>query len=233
MRNSLLLFLNSLFAYLSAFVKDESGAIGADGKDDSKEDSDGGAEDTSASGEKDSVSFKSYSKVLSEVKKQKAANAEMQKQLNEIKAQKEADENVKLAEQNKYKELYEKSEKEKTESQKQFSDLSGKLNDTRKLQAFQEVLPGKLKSREYMVHVKKDAIKFDADGKVDMESVQTEVSRFVKEHGSLLESSEDLDPVNPQNKRKSSLTYDSWRNLPPKERKARRQEIVNIENKVN
>lgn len=128
---------------------------------------------------KGTVSYETYSKVLSEAKKAKERERELEAKFKLIDEQK-------LKESNQYKELYEQTKAE-LESKAQALQVKEKaIADAKKLSAFESKLGGKLKKDKYVDFVPLDKIIYDESG-VDQRSIDLAVSEFLKDYKELVD----------------------------------------------
>lgn len=139
--------------------------------------------------ETQSVAYSSYQKVLNEKKSFQAKVEELTNRINEFETQK-------LNEQGDYKKLVELRESKINELQAQLKEIAEAKDhavkenqDTWKLQAFYQELPGKIKKHDYLGFVDLDSIVIDPETKrVDETSVKEVVGRFMEEYSDLVET---------------------------------------------
>lgn len=195
-------------------------------------------------GKKNVVAYESFQKALNEKKiAQDAAklkdeeNSTLKTELEAFRqAQKDADEK-KLGEQGEYQKIVALREEELTTANSKIAELEGlnvghvkNLQDTAKLQAFYEELPGRIKKNEYLGFVDLESIVIDPDTKlVDKSSVQNAASKFMENYSDLVKVNDfnglpgDA-PVGGTRK----FTKDEWKALGLKDKKenwARRPEL--------
>jgi vacuolar-type H+-ATPase subunit I/STV1 len=177
---------------------------------------------------KDVVAYETYQKTLAQEKNLRAKTQELESELNSLKnAQREAEE-AKLNEKGEFKKLVELREQEIEKLREKISFVEkdrdgykGNLDDTYKLQAFYDKLPGKIKRKEYLGFVDLESIIVDPEtGDIDSSSVQNVVSGFIERHGDLIESSKfgGLPADAPMGSSKK-FTQSEWKNLSLKEKK--------------
>ncbi len=169
----------------------------------------------------DKVAYDSYKKLLSEKKAL---------QLKLDKLQKDADERVKteLENQQKYKELYEAGKSESEDLKKKLQAHDERWNDALKLNAFNSALGDtrKIESKFYgFIDTSKILIDPETN-KVDPVSVQKEVDRVTREYPEIIKSTVRGDLPNGSPRGGKGLTYAEWKDLPIKEMKARRKEVI-------
>lgn len=169
----------------------------------------------------DKVAYESYKKLLTEKKTI---------QLKLDKLQKETDERVKteLESQQKYKELYEAGKSESEDLKKKLQAHDERWQDALKLNAFNSALGDtrKIESKFYgFIDTTKILIDPETN-KADPVSVQKEVDRVTKEYPEIIKSTVKGDLPNQSPTGGKGLTYAEWKNLPVKEMKARRKEVI-------
>lgn len=146
-------------------------------------------------GKNDVVAYESYQKVLNEKKNVQAKMSEIEKQYNEMLAAQKAQEEAKLNEQGEYQKLVElkdqkikELESKMNEAFQEKSMVKKDLEDTWKLQAFYQKLNGNVKRNEYLSFVDLDSIVIDPETRqVDETSVENVVSKFMENHGDLVQ----------------------------------------------
>jgi hypothetical protein len=140
---------------------------------------------------KDVVSYETHKKLLGQRKKDLERLGAMEAELESIRADKAREEEEKLTEQGKFKELLLKKEKELEEVKAREIARERDLLDAHKLNASREKLPGRIANPEYYSHVDLDSIKFDSETRqIDSESLNDTVNLFLKNHSVLLENTE-------------------------------------------
>lgn len=128
---------------------------------------------------KGTVSYETYSRLLSEAKKAKEREKALEEKFKLIEEQK-------LKESSQYKELYEQTKTE-LETKTQVLALKEKaIADAKKLSAFESKLGGKLKKDQYVGFVPLDKIIYDETG-VDQRSIDLAVSEFLKDFKELVD----------------------------------------------
>ena len=185
---------------------------------------------TSPSGteKKDFVQYETYSRVLSQHKKSQAEAEAVKARLAEYEAREKEREEKRLAEEGNYKQLLENERKARAEEEAKRKDYERKLIDGHKLNAVLEKLPGKIKRPEYYSFIDTDKIIIDpSTGEIDERSLEIVKSEFLQNHGSLLERASGTGlPYNAPTTQSGGLTYDQWLQLPLKEQKTRRKEVM-------
>jgi len=178
---------------------------------------------------KDTVAYESFQKALNEKKLAQANVLEMQSKLDAYeKTQKELEE-TKLNEKGEYKKLVELREQELNETKLKLQESEDKskgykenLQDTWKLQAFYEELPGQIKRHEYLNFVDLESIVVDPETRqVDKASIQNVVSKFMEEHADLVKTRQFNGlPGDASNSTARKLDIESWKSLSLKDKKA-------------
>lgn len=196
-------------------VKDPSGEPEANLVDEQKE-------------KQDVVAYETYQKTLAQEKNARAKVAELESKLNSfVNAQKQAEE-AKLNEKGEFKKLVELREQEIEKLKEQLGAIEkerdsykGNLDDTYKLQAFYDKLPGKIKRKEYLSFVDLDSIVVDPEtGNIDSGSLQNVVSGFVENYGDLIEQNKFSGlPGDAPKGSSRKYTMNEWKNLTLKEKK--------------
>jgi hypothetical protein len=173
------------------------------------------------------VARSSYLKLLDEKKK-------MQEKLNAALAENEAhksklktEEEKALAEQNRYKELFEQT---KEENERLKGDLGGhqeRWNQALKIDSFNSALGDKKIDKKYYGHIDIDKIIIDPEtGKADAVSAQKEVERICREYPEIVQKKAGGKlPNEYPNGGTGTLSYDEWLKLPAKEMAKRQKEI--------
>ncbi len=132
----------------------------------------------------DSVSYESHRKLLGQHKSSQAKLKEVEQQLAELKAEKEAALEAQLAEQGKWEELARKREQELNDFRASMeAEKAAVLTATKQL-AFKEHV-GELASPAYLNLVDWNSIPLTEDGKIDNASLIEYGNRFKEEHAGL------------------------------------------------
>lgn len=177
---------------------------------------------------KDVVAYETYQKTLAQEKAAKQKALELEEKLNEILNAQKSQEEAKLNEKGEFKKLVELREQEIKKLQDQINSISkerdnykGNLDDTYKLQAFYDKLPGKIKRKEYLSFVDLDSIVVDPEtGNIDSGSLQNVVSGFVENYGDLIEQNKFSGlPGDAPKGSSRKYTMNEWKNLTLKEKK--------------
>jgi len=151
---------------------------------------DGSTVDSNASGEagaaKDSVSYDSYSKLLNQRKADKLKADALEAKLKELEQSIASKQEEELKEQNKFKELYEKSVKEKEELSQKFMGLNESIVRAEKIHAFEQAAGAQLKHEAFYSHINLDGIQRDDSGDIDMDSLNAVVGEFKNTFGESL-----------------------------------------------
>ncbi len=133
----------------------------------------------------DSVSLESHKRLLAQRKADRARARDLEAQLAQVQADKEQAEADRLAEENKYKDLYEKSEKSKKELETKLSEMTT-THVTREKKAALDKALGGIKKSEYLGFADLNSIEMNDDGTVDMESVATVANKFRESYPELV-----------------------------------------------
>ena len=129
----------------------------------------------------DKVSYDTYRRLLNEAKKLK----EEKKLLEE---EKNKNHENKLKEQNEWKALAETFQQQLHEKTRILQEQEQSIVNGMKYQEFEKHLGGTLKHKDYATFIDFEKIVMNPETKrIDVESVKGEVSRFAKEHASLVE----------------------------------------------
>ncbi|MGV8130653.1 MAG: hypothetical protein ACP5N7_00960 [Candidatus Pacearchaeota archaeon] len=175
---------------------------------------------------KDHVSYETYSKLLSQRKKDQERLAALEKERAEIEEKRKLDEESKLNEKGEYKKLIEIREQKINELSSKISEyennyktLEEQLINRKKLEMFISKLPARLTDSEYLKLVDFDEIAIDPETKeVDKDSLTKVVNLFVTKHARLLEKKQTNMP-NEATTTSPKINYDEWEKLPWKEKK--------------
>lgn len=141
--------------------------------------------ESSAQQEADYVSKKAYQEVSSDMHKYKSKLKEREAQLNQLLAEKEAQERARLEEEGRHKELAEKEAQARRAAEEKYAQLQANLVDSTKKNAVIDKLGG-FKKSEYAQFIKLDNVEIDENGLATPASVEAEVNRIRSEHPSLL-----------------------------------------------
>ena len=182
----------------------------------------------------DTVSYATHKRLLNQKKKTEERLAEYETRFAEMEKAKKVEEEQLLKEQGEYKKLVGLREQkidevvqEKERILKERDEYKKAINDTFKLQAFYEKLPGKITNQQYLNFVDLDSIAYDPEtGNVDEQSVDMVVNQFMEKHPKLVEPSKIAKLPSGYPAGSNKLTYDQWKSLPLKEMKKRIKDIV-------
>jgi len=136
-----------------------------------------------------SVKYETHQKLLSQRKNDQAKIQELQAQMQSFMEERKQAEEAKLHENEEYKKLVEirTAELEAVKSEK--DQLLQSVNDSLKLNAFVEKLPGKIKNSKYLSFVNIDDVVLSPDTReVDAASLDVVVSKFMEEHADLVDT---------------------------------------------
>lgn len=182
----------------------------------------------------DSVSYESHRKLLNEYKQNKSVLEDIQAKYSELTKRLEAEEEAKLKEQQKWREIAEKKEKELKNAAEQIQFLNKKHQNKIKEDHFKKALGADLK-RAFMAHVDLDSIAINEQtGEVDEMTLQNVLEQFKEEFPELVPSEkEDPKPAEsrfklPQKnpKGKTSISSQDLKGLSVKELKELYAEVL-------
>lgn len=151
------------------------------------------SQDASGTETKESVSYETHRKLLSQRKKDQEELAAIRDELQAFKSSQKQAAEEELAKQGQYKELLDQREKELNEIKTQFGDWKNQVIDNEKIRAFEKHLPGKIKNEEYLNFVDTKKILINPEsGTVDEESLKMVVGEFMEQHGDSLVKRENI-----------------------------------------
>lgn len=137
------------------------------------------------------VSRKAYEEVTGDMHKFKTKTKELEAALNEYKAQLKAQEEQKLQEQERWKELYEKREAELEQIRRESQEQSSRYMTSVKKAALKNELGGDIRD-EYLSFANLDSVVVTEDGSIDPESLRNAANEFRKQHGQLIPSKDNV-----------------------------------------
>lgn len=144
---------------------------------------DNGVVEPKASGEgSNSVAYETYERTLTQAKQSKAKQRELEEKLNALLAEREANEKSQLAEQNKYKELFEASEVAAKAAKEETAALVAAQTVARKREAVAAHI-GSVSKPEFLQFVNLDNVDLD-----NPDSVIEEATRFKAEYPMVLKT---------------------------------------------
>jgi len=173
----------------------------------------------------DQVAYSSYKKVLDQRKADNARLKETQEQLNTLLAEKASEDEAKLAEQGKFKELLEAEQLKSQQATEQLQAFKEQGVIRSKEEALRKEI-GQLKNPDYLKFADISNISMDADGKIDTESVKQVALNFKDSYPDLLQGDSNNLPNSAPGKASGGLTYEKWLSLPSREQKARMSEVI-------
>lgn len=135
------------------------------------------------------VSKKAYEEVSRDMHKNKQKAKELEAQLNELTTQLKVQEEAKMLEEKRYKELYEKTQAEIEEERRRATEKEQQYMRSVKVSALQQELGGNINSK-YLSFANLDSVSIKDDGSVDSESLREVANEFRKEHGQLIPKSD-------------------------------------------
>ena len=143
-----------------------------------------------------SVAYETHKKVLAQRKRDQEENRALKERLDKFEAAERAKQQKELESKGEYEKiLAERDNKIKQLLESQEEDKRRRVNNEKE-SAFIQSLPGKLKNPAYLQFMDKESIAIDPEtGRVDQGTLKSVVDKFLKEHGSLLESKPNSAPV--------------------------------------
>ena len=140
----------------------------------------------SGESERQTVSYETHKKMLSQRKADQVKITEMSQQLAEIKAEREASAEQALVDQNNWKQIAEQKELKLSEAEQKLSSINDSLVRAEKIDAFQKELGAELKHRDFSSHINVDSILISDSGEIDADSLNVEINRFRENYGDSL-----------------------------------------------
>ncbi len=209
-------------------VSDENGKVGDNAENqngNNDDDNNNDNNDGKKKDEKNTVDYATFSKLLDQKKAR-------DKELADLKAERDNDNKKKLLEKEQYKKLYEETNEKLNEATGKLGELTQNRIEDFKEAAFLKTLPSQLLNSEYMAHADiKDIILDEETGTINMDSVKGVVDKFVKIHGHLLvkKNKQNLPNNAPGNTNSSQgkITYAEWQKLPLADKKKRINDVEN------
>lgn len=131
------------------------------------------------------VKRSAYEEVTSDMHKYKQAAKDSKAKINEYESKMKALEESKMQEEAKWKELYEKRDKELQEVRQSAESEKSRYLRSVKLNALKQELGGKIKD-DYLNHADLNSIEFKDDGSLSPESIQKVANKFREEHSILI-----------------------------------------------
>ena len=135
------------------------------------------------------VSKKAYEEVSKDMHSYKQKMKDLQATVTEFESKLKSQEEEKLAEQNRYKELYEKKAQElEAEKTKTVQEQTKYLRSLKVVELKREL--GGTINDAYLVHANIDGIQFNDDGTLNKDSLVTVANQFRQQHGALIPKSD-------------------------------------------
>ena len=199
-------------------------------------DADGGKEKT--------VKYDTYEKAMKQIGKLRQEMEAYQSQIAEIELRKQEEVESSLKKAGKVEELLKlkeaelervkkeelaKEREEKEKALKLVQESERRIVEAKKLSAFIERLPGKIKRKEYFNLVNLESISLDDNGQLNETELESAVSQFVANHSELLDmgrSGGGLPAGGGRGSYKKGLSYAEWKNLPYPEMERRKNEVI-------
>ena len=146
--------------------------------------------------EEDFVKRSAYEDVSKDMHKFKSKAKNAEAELTQLKAEKKADEESRLKEQNDWKELYEREKQGKEELESVAKQQQEEYIKTVKLSALKSELGGNVKD-QYLNFADVGSIQRDEDGSLNSDSVQLVANKFRQEHPDLVGKQGNLNITGP------------------------------------
>lgn len=155
---------------------------------------------------------------------ERAQSAEQR--LNDIEAQKKLDEENRLKEQGKFKDVAEQKQKEIDALKAENEATKKQIEDSRKLSAFLETIDGDLK-RNYWSLVDLDSIKLDDQGRPTEETLSEAAKNFQTQYPEIIgqKGGPNLQNGGGEPPKNKTITYEEWKKLPAKEMGKRMKDV--------
>lgn len=187
-----------------------------------------GGSDSLAGGEiekkEESVSYETYKKLVEQRKSDQRKAQEMAAKLAEYEASQKAAEEKALSEQNKWKELAEKAQLERDEAKKEKESLYQSIENAEKIEAFEAAIGARLAHPSFKAHINLGAIAIDANGEIDLESLNSEIKRFTETYGNSLLKQQQI--TTPPAGKANPPAQKGLADMTPAERAALRRELL-------
>jgi hypothetical protein len=144
-----------------------------------------GASGADENGSDDAVSYETYKKVLDQRKADRDRARELQARLDAAEAEKAEAEKARLAEQARFKELYESEKKRAETLHGQIQSMTSAQIDARKREALKSELGG-VRKDDYLNFADLKSIQVNEDGSVDVESVKAVATKYRESYPELV-----------------------------------------------
>lgn len=176
----------------------------------------------------DNVSWETHRKLLSEKKKLQESYRSVTERLSALEAEQQEKAKKELAEQNRWKELYEQEKEQASKYQTELQARDQQIESALKLDAFKQALGNKVIDRKYFGFIDTGKILLDPDsGQVDPTSVQREVERVQATYPEIIRAADKKPlPNEYPSGASSAISMEEWKKLPLKEMKARLPDIM-------
>jgi hypothetical protein len=152
---------------------------------------------------KDVVSYDTHRRLLDQHKKNQAALADMQRQIDSFNAEKEAQEEKKMQETGQYQQLLTARDQKIADLAKAAEDAKleaqqtrDRFNSVRKVSAFRSKLPAQLINNDLLGLANLDGVAVDDSGDIDPVSLDNCVNDFVKNYGAFAFNKQASNPPN-------------------------------------
>lgn len=182
---------------------------------------------------KDTVNFETYQKSVTQEKnlreRLKLGTEEVEtlkKRLESFESKEQEAEETRMKDKEQWKDLYQKKEEELNTAKAGEKEWKDSFWNSVKLSAVQNALPSKVKNDKYLNFIDVDKIIVDEEtGSLNVDSIKAVAEDFLKEHGSLLKGAKGVSLPGDAAMPNESLSMDTWKKLPLKERKQRMGEV--------
>lgn len=184
---------------------------------------------------KNSVSYDTYKRVLEQRKKDQADKELLAARLAEFEAEKSRIEEEKARQEGNWKSLVESRdlrlkqlEEERNQAMAKAAAHEETLSNAVKLNVFQNKLGGRLKKSEYLSFVDTTKIPVDPEtGAVDDNAAEQYAREFAKNFRELVVFDDAGKMPNGSPRPSQSISYEQWKSLPIKEKKAKYKDVFN------
>ncbi len=131
------------------------------------------------------VPAKAFEEVTRDMHKNKQKAKELAAEVNQLRTQLKAQEELKMQENDQWKEIAARREAELEDLRKESEQKSSRFQSAVKRSALKQELGGKIKE-EYLSFADLSQVRMDENGIVDMESLRNVANEFRKQHGQLI-----------------------------------------------
>jgi hypothetical protein len=153
-----------------------------------------GSDDKAKTEGEDLVAFDTYKKVLDQHKASQAKAREAAAQLEALKAEKDEADKARMAEQAKFKELWEAAEKKAQALDGQIKQMTASQIEAKKREALKSELGG-VRKDDYLKFADLSSVHLGEDGSVDIESVKATANKFREAYPELVSPKSGVKPL--------------------------------------